>query len=1705
MPQRKKENKPLEKTSLSPAQVHALWYFERMDQVNRAMQGTDDLEQMMKNLLDTLLDIFDCDRAFLVYPCNPDHPTWQVPMERTRPEYPGVLPIGVNLPLDPVEAEVYRILRQTDGPVKFGIGEKYAVPIPMATAFNVQSFIAMAFYPKVGDAWSFGLHQCSHPRVWSSDEERLFLEIGRRLSDTLSTLLSYRSLRESESHIKHLIDVSPVAMVVSAGEEEKVISINGKFIELFGYTIEDMPDIAHWWPLAYPDAQYRDEVKAQWAEKVQKAIQTQSQIEPMEAQVTCKDGLVRYVEFQFSSIGDQHLVTFVDLTARKQAELALKEREHHSQSLLRLSRKLEHAQTYSDVLNAAQDEVREMIGYQNLWAYLITEDRRFAHAFFAKGPIEESVMSENGTATLSIQGDKMLEEIADAKEIVIVEDAQTDSRVNKEIVTALGNRTIVNVPIILFDRHLGSIGTGTFGDEGVRVPTSAEREYLIALASHMAVTLDRIHLLEKRKQTEQELIAREQAYRLLVENIPDLIVRYDKELRRAYVNPAWERSSQVSAAEAINRHPTDTPRIANSANKEYLEKLQQVLTTGASQSIEFKWVNALGETLLLEYFIVPEYDQSGKINGVLSVGRDITERKRMEETLAAREREFRTLAENSPDNIARYDIHGQTLYVNPTLEKTLKHTASEMLDTFPATAGFIKEASEYQEKIIEVIKTGKEQEIDLVLPDSEKRSRYHNVRFVAERGDDGTITGVLAIGRDITERKRMEEALSASEAELRALINSMTDLIFVGNAEGRFLKVVDTRPEHLYKQSRDLVGRTLHEVFPKDLADFFLGHLHESLADQKSVNFEYSLPIDEKLMWFYATVSPMSADKTLMVARDITELKLVENALRQSREATLHFSKQLTSLQEVINELSEARTADDLNRMAVETGRNLLEVDRMGIWFIDEKRKLMHGSFGIDEQGNLRDERNSTIELKEEGLAWSLLSNKKPMAQIEYHALQDDQNRKVGEGYSAQAALWDGDNVLGIVSVDNLFSGLPISEPQLDILQLYANSLGYLIKRKWAEEWLLNSEKKYRALAENIPNVVFQCKNNEKYTFIYLNNPIFELTGYSKEEFLEKGLSFFDLYHPEDRERIPKPSVMNQSSINHRPYHISYRIKHRSGEWRWVDEWGTGVINEKEEVEYIEGIMIDITSRKQYERERETIITVSAALRQATNRHEILSTILDQMIELLNAGGAFIAIPDSYNGGVLIEMGRGVIGNSYSGMKIPQGRGASGWVIANRLPYLNNQAQSDPIFYRPDMLGEYHCVAAVPLIAHEQSIGALWLARKTEIAEQDLKLLTAIADIAANAIHRITLHEQTEKQLNHLIALHQIDLAITTNFGLEDTLNIILGHVRTELNVDAASILLINEAENALEYAAGLGFKTEHIKLTHVKIGDGTAGRAALEKCTASSADLELASQNDSRSTLIAHEKFTCHVATPLLIKGQVKGILEVFHQTPQNPDSKWFDYFETLATQTMIAIENANLLKTLQVKNEELTVAYDATIEGWSRALDLRDHETEGHTQRVTEMALKLADLLGMSQTDKTDMRRGALLHDIGKMGVPDAILHKPGDLTETEWKVMREHPTLAYRMLSPIAYLNRALDISYYHHERWDGSGYPHGLKGEEIPLAARVFAIVDVFDALTSDRPYRKAWTYEKAYQYIELQAGKHFDPEIVKVFLANKLTI
>jgi PAS domain S-box-containing protein/putative nucleotidyltransferase with HDIG domain len=282
----------------------------------------------------------------------------------------------------------------------------------------------------------------------------------------------------------------------------------------------------------------------------------------------------------------------------------------------------------------------------------------------------------------------------------------------------------------------------------------------------------------------------------------------------------------------------------------------------------------------------------------------------------------------------------------------------------------------------------------------------------------------------------------------------------------------------------------------------------------------------------------------------------------------------------------------------------------------------------------------------------------------------------------------------------------------------------------------------------------------------------------------------------------------------------------------------------------------------------------------------------------------------------------------------------------------------------------------------------------------------------------------------------------------------------------------------------------------------GYAGRAALERSIVHIPDLAKEHDNFLRGILLAGEGFVSYYGVPLIAKGQVMGVLEVFQRIQLVHDNEWLDFLKALAAQAAIAIENVTLFDNLQRSNTELFQAYDATIEGWSRALELRDNETEGHTQRAADLTVKLARLFGLSDAELVQVRWGALLHDIGKMGIPDKILFKRGTLTEAEWVVMKKHTIFAHEMLSPIRYLRLALDIPCAHHEKWDGTGYPFGLKGEQIPLVARIFAVVDVWDALRSDRLYHASWSVEKVREHLRSLAGTHFDPHVVNVCLDSE---
>jgi len=355
-------------------------------------------------------------------------------------------------------------------------------------------------------------------------------------------------------------------------------------------------------------------------------------------------------------------------------------------------------------------------------------------------------------------------------------------------------------------------------------------------------------------------------------------------------------------------------------------------------------------------------------------------------------------------------------------------------------------------------------------------------------------------------------------------------------------------------------------------------------------------------------------------------------------------------------------------------------------------------------------------------------------------------------------------------------------------------------------------------------------------------------------------------------------------------------------------------------------------------------------------------------------------------------------------------------------------------------------------------------------------------------------------RLRRLEALRQIDSAITSGRDLRSILGTITDRVLEHLDVDAAVVRVFDEAAGVREFTARRGHAAEAV-VSPLAGSENLARRVAREGCPLHVPDLARAPLFDPSVAGLLESGFAAYHAIPLVAKGRVNGVLELMRRGPLDPDSEWLDFAETLAGQAAIAIEYATVVLGLRGAHAGLALAYEATIEGWSRVLDLRDKETEGHSRRVTEMTVRMSRAMGIDEADLIHIRRGALLHDIGKMGIPDAILLKPGPLTGPEWAEMRNHPDLAVAMLEPIEFLRPSLEIPHCHHERWDGTGYPRGLRGEEIPLSARIFAAVDIWDALSNDRPYRRSWSPEEVREHIRSLSGTHLEPRVVEVFLAH----
>lgn len=646
-----------------------------------------------------------------------------------------------------------------------------------------------------------------------------------------------------------------------------------------------------------------------------------------------------------------------------------------------------------------------------------------------------------------------------------------------------------------------------------------------------------------------------------------------------------------------------------------------------------------------------------------------------------------------------------------------------------------------------------------------------------------------------------------------------------------------------------------------------------------------------------------------------------------------------------------------------------------------------------------------------------------------------------------------------------------VYDAQGQVLRVIVNSRN-ITQRRLTEQALQMAENRYRDLFENAVNGIFI--STPEGTFLDVNHAMAHIYGYtSPEEMIQSISDIPSQIYVLSEDRWEFVRLMTEEGRVENFEAQNYR---KDGSIIWI-RTNARVVQREGGTVYYEGFLTDITERKKIEE----------ALRQSEALKDTVINSMNANIAVIDPQGKIISVNRpwenfAFANGILELEGTVKNVNYLDVLKkaIAANVQDSPFVLNGVLSVLSGEISkftSEYSFHSPNGT-RWYLMNVLPLTL--VSGGAV-------ISHEDIT-------------PRKNVEEKIRRQVEFLTALKEIHSVILSTPDLQSSLRILVSQTRSLLGLDVAAILLAEPEHKTLIFGDGLGFRTQNFETSRVRFGDSYAGKAAVERRMISIPDLNLVPDNPFKIGPLQGEDFVSYHGYPLIVKGEVIGVLEAFHRSPVWRDELWHDFFETLASQAAIAIENARLFEGLKHSNEELELAYDSTIEGWSHALDLRDHETEGHTLRVTVQTLELARRLGIPEEDLPHIRYGALLHDIGKMGVPDTILLKPGPLTDEEWAVMRKHPVFAYELLQPIRYLRKAaLEIPFCHHERWDGSGYPRGLKGEEIPFAARMFAVVDVWDALTNNRPYREAWNEEKALSYLREHAGLLFDLRVVNTFI------
>jgi len=1065
------------------------------------------------------------------------------------------------------------------------------------------------------------------------------------------------------------------------------------------------------------------------------------------------------------------------------------------------------------------------------------------------------------------------------------------------------------------------------------------------------------------------------------------------------------------------------------------------------------------------------YRATGILEGSIQ---DITERKRMEEALVKEQNEMQIIMNYLPVKIYFKDLASRFIRISKSQtrlfglgdpEQAIGKTDFDFFTTEHAQQAFEDEQA--------IIRTGQP-----LIKEEKETWADHPDTWVSTikmpmRDNEGNIIGTFGLSTDITDHKQMEETLAQERNLLHTLIDNLPDHIYAKDAEGQFTLANIAVARHMRAAKPDeLIGKTDFDFYPPDLARQFhadeqaLIQSGESLLDHE----EFTRDQADQRKWVLSTKvllydSQGNYTGLVGIGRDITERKQAEEALAQERNL----------LRSLIDNVPDRVYVKDTQSRFILSNPALARLigaaapnELLGKTDFDFFPQELAAKYYADEQ--------------------AIFQSGQPVLELEEPSVDAAGNERWVS--STKILLRDAQGkIVGLVGM-----GHDITE------------------RKQAEERLRQSENFLRQVIDLVPYFIF-AKDKES-RFLLTNKANADAYGTTTTDIVGKSDTDFSAT-PEQAHHFHEDdlAVIEGGEPKFIPDEIFEDIH---GNIRYLQTTKIPFQFGPAKVPALFGVAVDITERKQAEEairhhvvELEMLYESGLVLGQLLSPKEIARKLIDLMSAKLDWRHILIRLyhPEDETLELLaFSLPTAVSTVEYrtteerfKAMITKAGDGLTGWAVQHRQVVRVGELAHDSRYVETEP--GLHSGMYIPLKAGERVVGVISIEseKPDAFSAANEHFVVTLANQATVALENSRLHEESFHQVKRLEALHAIDQNIAGSFDQRSTLEVLLKHTLDQLGADAAVIFLLQPYQRALQYTVGKGFRTHIIETVSLKLGESLAGQAVTERRMIHINDQEAREPNSALAKLWLEEGFKCMEAVSLISKGQVKGLLSVYHRKAFTPDPTWSSFLETLAGQAAIAIESTQLFNGLQKANMELAVAYDATIEGWSRAMDLRDKETEGHTERVTEMSMQLGKAMQLGEEYLVHLRRGALLHDIGKLGVPDAILLKAEKLTDDEWQIMKKHPQFAYDMLYSVAYLRRALDIPYCHHEKWDGTGYPRALKVEQIPLAARIFAIVDVWDALTSDRPYRKAWSQPDVLKYIREQSGKHFDPQIVDIFL------